>query len=293
MSLKIRPPRPLPDDVAKLGQLLLPTGSPYRYVGDDLYPQLNEADWADMYPAEGQPAESPVDLMLVTAFQYLEHLPDRAAAEAVRLRIDWKYALHLPLNDTGFNFSVLSEFRDRLLAHAAERRLFDHMVARLQQAGLIKTRGRQRTDSLSVLTKVRDLSRLELVLETLRLAVRAIVAAEREWACAHLPFSWEQQYGSRAIEYQMSDAQRCELEHSVGRDGFWLLDRLDARETPAGLRDLEAVHILRRVWAQKFVRDESGVVWRPGGRYDGHTEIHTPHDPEARWSAKRGRGTVG
>jgi len=293
MSLRIRPPRTQTNEMSELGHKLLTADNPYRYVGDHIYPRLNEADFAYLYPATGQSAESPVDLILVTVFQFMESLPDRAAAEAVRLRLDWKYALHLPLDDAGFNFSVLSEFRDRLLAHQAERLLFDQVVAWLQQAGLIKTRSRQRTDSLSVLTKVRDLSRLELVLESLRLAVRAIVAAEQDWACAHLPFSWEQQYGQRAVEYQMSEAQRADLEQSVGRDGFWLLDGLDAPTTPTGLRDLEAVQLLRQVWAQKFVRDTSGVVWRPAGHYDGHTEIHTPHDPEARWSAKRGQGTVG
>jgi len=293
MSLKVHPPRQLPDDVRQLGNQLLPAGNPYRYVGDHIYPQLNEADFAFLYPAEGQPAESPVDLMLVTAFQFMEDLPDRAAAEAVRLRIDWKYALHLPLNDSGFNFSVLSEFRDRLVAHGAERVLFDQMVASLQQAGLLKKRGRQRSDSLSVLTKVRDLSRLELVLETVRLALRALVETAPDWARAHLPFSWEQQYGQRALAYQMSDGQRTELEQSVGRDGFWLLDRLAADDTPGALRELEAVQVLGRVWAQKFTRDAGGVAWRPDGPYDGQTEIHTPHDPEARWSAKRGQGTVG
>ena len=293
MSLKIRGPRPLPSDVGQWGSRLLSADNPYRYVGDQIYPRLNEADFAFLYPAEGQPGESPVDLILVTAFQFMESLPDRAAAEAVRVRLDWKYALHLPLDDAGFNFSVLSEFRDRLLAHGAERLLFDQVVAWLKQAGLIKKRGRQRTDSLSVLTKVRDLSRLELVMETLRLAVRAIVRAAPDWARAQLPWSWEQQYGQRATEYQMSDAQRSELEHSVGQDGFWLLDQLDASPTALGLRDLEAVHLLRRVWAQKFVREENEVVWRAGGSYDGHTEIHTPHDPEARWSAKRGQGYVG
>jgi transposase len=272
---------------------LLSKDNPYRYVGDHIYPQVQEADYAFLYPAEGQPAESPVDLMLVTVFQFLEDLPDRAAADAVRLRIDWKYALHLPLLDTGFNFSVLSEFRDRLLAHQAERRLFDQMLALLQQAGLLKKRGRQRSDSLSVLTKVRDLSRLEMVLETLRVAVRALVEADLAWARAHLPFSWEQQYGQRAIAYQLSDEQRAELEQTVGRDGFWLLDRLAADDTPAQLRALEAVHLLHTVWPQKFVRQAEGVSWRPGGHYEGPTEIHTPHDPEARWSAKRGQGTVG
>lgn len=293
MCLKTHPPRPWPEDTHVLGLKLLPDGNPYRYVGDHLYPQLNEADYADLYPAEGRPAASPVDLLLVTVFQYLENLPDRAAADAVRLRLDWKYALHLPLDEPGFNFSVLSEFRDRLLAHQAESQLFDQVLASLQQAGLLKQRGRQRSDSLSVLTRVRDLSRLELVVETLRLAVRALVAADPTWVSAHLPFSWEQQYGHRAQAYHLSQEQRLELEQTVGRDGFWLLDCLAREATPAPLRELAAVQLLARVWAQQFRRQGEQVAWRPGGPYDGHSEIHTPHDPEARWSAKRGVGRLG
>jgi transposase len=54
--------------------------------------------------------------------QFAESLSDRQAAEAVRARIDWKYALSLPLNDSGFHYSVLSEFRDRLLQGAWKAR---------------------------------------------------------------------------------------------------------------------------------------------------------------------------
>ena len=79
--------------------------------------------------------------------QFREHIADRQAAEAVRARIDWKYLLGLALTDPGFDFSVLSEFRDRLLTGSAEERLLDKLLEGCQRQGLIKARGRQRMDS--------------------------------------------------------------------------------------------------------------------------------------------------
>lgn len=178
MSLKPQAPREMPAELAALGAQLLPRESPYRLVGEVLYAKYKDEDYADLYPAEGQPGLSPVDLAFVTAYQFLEDLPDRAAAAAVRLRLDWKYALHLPLGYTGFNFSVLSEYRARLIAHGAEARVFEALLADLVTLGLLKRRGRQRTDSLAVLSRVRTLTRTELVVETLRLAVQALGAAD-------------------------------------------------------------------------------------------------------------------
>src|SRR5512135_3517774 len=100
--------------------------------------------------------------------QFAENLSDRQAAEAVRARIDWKYALSLPLNESGFHSSVLSEFRDRLLQGSLESRLLDTFLELCQQRGYLRTRGRQRTDSTHVLGAVKVLNSLELVGETLR-----------------------------------------------------------------------------------------------------------------------------
>ncbi|MCJ7550512.1 MAG: transposase [Anaerolineae bacterium] len=279
MSLKPQAPRAMPEDLARLGAHLLASGSPYRLVGDELYAKYKDEDYADLYPAEGQPGLSPVDLAFVTAFQFLEDLPDRAAAEAVRLRLDWKYALHLPLEYAGFNFSVLSEYRARLLAHGAEARVFETLLADLVTLGLLKRRGRQRTDSLAVQTRVRALTRLELVVETLRVAVRALVAADAEWA--------------RCVLERLSERERAELQQETGGEGQWLLVRLAASDTPAALRALAEVQGLARVWAQQYEVREQTVVWQEPGPYDGTTRIQSPHDPDARYSRKRDQEWIG
>ncbi len=293
MSLKPQPPRPMPEDLARLGLRLLSSDSPYLLVGEKLYEQYDEADYVDLYHTEGKPGLSPVDLALITAFQYLEGLSDRQAAEAVRVRLDWKYALHLPLDYEGFNFSVLSEYRGRVIDHHAEDRLFDHVLQQLYGLGLLKRRGRQRTDSLAVWTKVRSLNRLEQVVETLRLAVRALLKADPEWTRATVPPTWEEAYGTRCVADKLSQEERQALYARVGADGQWLLERLHAEATPAVLCTLPEVEVLVTVWQQQFDILDGETVFRERGHYDGKTYIETPHDPEARYSRKGPQEWVG
>ncbi|HYN63531.1 MAG TPA: transposase [Candidatus Limnocylindrales bacterium] len=288
MSLKPQPSRPMPEDLARLGAILLPQDSPYCLIGDQLYAQYDNAAFADLYHKEGKPALPPVDLLFVLALQALEDLGDRGAADAVRLRLDWKYALHLPLEYAGFDFSVLSDFRARLLAHDAATRLFDTLLGQLRELGLLKRRGRQRTDSLAVLARIHLLTRVELVAETLRLAITALLQADQSWARATLPPAWEEWYGQRCVAERLSAAERTRLQTETGRDGQWLLERLADPTTPAALASLPEVVTLRSVWAQQYELREQQVVFQDLRGYDGTLQIQSPHDAEARWS-KKGR----
>jgi transposase len=293
MSFKPQPARPIPEELAHLGAKLLAADNAYRLIGDRLYAQYDEAEFAELYAAEGKPAISPVILSFVTAFQFMENLGDRDAADALRLRLDWKYALHLPLDYAGFNFSVLSEFRERLIAHEAEARVLDRLLGQLRALGLIQRRGRQRSDSLAVLTKVRELNRLELVVETLRLALRAVLKQAPDWTRAGVPPTWEARYGERCIAAQLSQDERATLLAEVGQDGQWLLDRLHAPSTPAELRKLAEVQVLTSVWEQQFEVVDAQVVFKVAGPYEGKTRIQTPHDPEARYSKKGEQSWIG
>jgi len=293
MSLKPQPSRPMPEELARLGPSLLPQDSPYRLVGEHLYAQYDNAAFADLYHTEGKPALPPVDLLFVLAFQALEDLGDRAAAAAVRLRLDWKYALHLPLDYPGFDFSVLSDFRARLLAHDAAARLFESLLGQLRELGLLKRRGRQRTDSLAVLSRLRLLTRVELVAETLRVALRAVVQAEPDWAKATLPPAWEEWYGLRCVVERLSQAERERLQSETGRDGQWLLERLSEASTPERVASLPEVATLRTVWQQQYELREQVLVWRDLHGYDGAVQIQSPHDLEARWSKKGSQMWVG
>jgi transposase len=287
MSLKVRPPWPMPAETADVGKGLLKEESPYKLVGDQLFYKIREQDFADLYSIEGKPGISPVILAFVSVFQFMEKLPDRQAAEAMRMRMDWKYALHLPLKYEGFDFSVLSEFRDRLLKHDAEGWVFDTLVNEFREMGLIKERGKQRSDSMAMLSKVRKLSRLEMMIETLRLAVGAIVRADRAWGEMLIPPSWEEMYGERFVMQRYSEQEWRKYEERIGSDGQWLLERLEGKNAPAEIRDLPEVQVLKTVWAQQFRESEGKIAYQELKRYDGHTQIQTPHDPEARYGKKR------
>ena len=153
--------------------------------------------------------------------QFLEHLSDRQAADAVRARIDWKYALGLELTDPGFHFSVLTEFRARLVVGNAEHLLLDRMLERFKARGLVKARGKQRTDSTHVLAAVHDLSLLELVAETLRAALDDLAAIAPDWLRAVARPVWFERYGRRIEEYRLPRGQDKRVALAL-EDPAWL-----------------------------------------------------------------------
>jgi transposase len=163
MSLK-------PEQTARLARMVCPKGGLCLWIGDELSAVFQDELFAALFPSLRQPAEAPWRLALVTVLQCVEGLSDRQAADAVRTRIDWKYALRLELEDLGFDFSVLCEFRSRLLQGGGEALLFEKLLAHAKDQGWLKARGRQRTDSTHVLAAIEMLSRLECVAETFRQA---------------------------------------------------------------------------------------------------------------------------
>src|SRR5262249_21232886 len=152
-----------------------PRGNIYMQVADRLGTLYHDTQFAALFPTRGQPAEAPAHLALATVLQFAEGLSDRQAADAVRSRIDWKYVLGLDLTDPGFHHTVLSEFRTRLGTGKAEHLLLDTLLTLARTQGLLKTRGRQRTDSTHVLAAIHVLNRLERVGETLRAAPAILI----------------------------------------------------------------------------------------------------------------------
>ena len=158
----------IPAQTARVAQAACPQGTLAMRLRDALGELYQDQDFAALYPPQGQPAYAPWRLAVVTVLQYVENLSDRQAAIAVRERLGWKYALGLELTDPGFDYSLLSAFRTRLVNEQAEARLLDRRLEVCKQRGWLKAGGKQRTDSTHVLARVRSLSNLECVGETLR-----------------------------------------------------------------------------------------------------------------------------
>jgi transposase len=221
-----------------------------------------------MFPPAGRPALSPALLATVTILQFAHNLSDREAAQAAADRISWKYLLGLELDDPGFDASVLSEFRARLAAEGRADRLLGVLLERLEQAGLVRGGGRQRTDATHVLAAVRRLNRIEQVGEALRAALEAIAGVDADWLVPLLRPGWDQRYGrkvetSRLLRRDHSRAAALRLAEQVGADGQVLLDALDADPAAGRLRDLPEVVVLRRTWAGHYQQAGSGLRWKP------------------------------
>jgi transposase len=243
MSLRPHALEPVPEETARVARAAFPKGHPYLTFRDALGTIFQDEDFIALFPAWGQPGLPPWRLALVTIMQFRENLADRQAAEAVRARIDWKYLLSLDLTDPGFDFSVLSEFRDRLLAGSAEELLLEKLLERCRALGLLTARGQQRTDSTHVLAAIRALNRLEFVAETLRAALNALATVAPDWLQAITPLVWYERYSRRIEESRLPKAtvEREAYAHMVGEDGFLLLDALETPEVPEGLRELPSL----------------------------------------------------
>jgi len=262
MSLKPTPIPLVPDETARIARAAFPKGNPYLTLRDQFGLIFQDDDFVDLHSETGQPALAPWRLAWITIMQFRENLADRQAAEAVRARLDWKYLLALELSDPGFDFSVLSEFRDRLLTVQAEERLLDKMLVQCQAQGLLKSRGQQRTDSTHVLAAIRTLNRLELVGETLRAALNELACEAPEWLQSLAPLEWYERYARRIEDARLprEQSQRQTYAQTVGEDGFALLDALEDDGTPAGLRDLPVIDTLRRIWHRHYERSDDGVT---------------------------------
>ncbi|GAA5512403.1 IS5 family transposase ISAcma45 [Deinococcus carri] len=294
--LRPDPLGPIPEDTLRIARAAFPKGNLYLKLRDELGVLYADQDFAALFPALGQPALPPWRLALVTVVQFLENLTDRQAAEQVRARLDLKYLLGLELTDPGFDFSVLSEFRSRLVAGQAEHLLLDRMLERFREQGLLKRRGRQRTDSTHVLAAIRYLTRIELVAETFRATLNALGRFAPEWLAPRLDPRWREWYDHRIESYRFPQGKDARLAYvvQVGQDGFSLLEALRADPSVAPLLSLPAVQTLELVWTQQFSRKDGEVQWKPGTAVPPSAERpESPYDIEARFSTKRGQDWVG
>jgi transposase len=199
--------------------------------------------------------------------QFAEGLSDRDAAEAVRTRIDCKYLLALELSDPGFDYSILSRFRDRLIEGRAEMSLLQRLLEECKSMDLLRVRSDVRTDSTHVLASTRNVNRRELAGETLRSALNVLSTVDPQWVAASVDASWYLKYARRfevSRQAQTNDEMIASAEE-IGRDGMALLEKVLSDEAPAYLRSLPAVETLRRCWIAQFWTDNGLLPWRHAG----------------------------
>src|SRR5919198_6201897 len=292
MSLHPEPSGPVPEDTARVARAALAKGDPYLSLRDEWGVFYTDAQFADLFTTRGQPAEAPWRLALVSILQFAEELSDRQAADAVRSRIDWKYLLGLELTDPGFDASVLSEFRARVVAGGAEEQLLERLLDLCRQHGWLAAGGRQRTDSTHVLAAVRVLNRMGCARQALRLALNTLAELAPAWLRAWVPAEWAERYDRHNDDpwhpHPTKPTDQAAQAQTISADGLALLTRIYAEDTPTWLREVPAVQTLRRVWVQHFVTDAGTLRLRT--REDSWPApmhaVCSPHDLDANYATK-------
>jgi transposase len=292
MSLHPPPCDVIPEQTIQVARAAFPKGHSSRRMRDALGPISMNPQFATLVSHTGRPAEAPAQLALSTIMPCADGLSDAQAADAVRARIDWKDALALDLTDPGFDASVLSEFRQRLMTGHAELLLFETRLTRFREQGLLKAKGRQRTDATPVLAAIQTLNRLECLGETLRHALHVLATGAPDWLQSWVPAGWFDRYRPRCADDRWPSAKpaRDTLAMQIGLDGRRRLWAIDDPATPAWLREGPAIQTLRQVWLQQFYAspDDPPVRWRHADDLPpAPLLISSPDDPDARDGKKR------
>ncbi|WP_242434248.1 transposase [Streptomyces sp. CB01580] len=214
-----------------------------------------DEDFTAWYPRDGRPGLSPAQLATVCVLQFLLGLSDRQAAEAVRCRIDFKYAMAMELEDPGLHHSVLTDFRDRLAEDGRADRLLDLALMRRKEAGLVRERTMQRTDSTHVLAAVRDLTCLELIAEALRAALEEIAGISPHLLDGLVDEDWGLRYG-RPVRLGKNPTKPMTRILATGHDAVRLLEHLyrHGADRASGPR----VQALLQIMMQNYHRDAAG-----------------------------------
>jgi transposase len=270
---------------AQVARASNPGGTTAMWVRDRLDGLWSDEDFVGWYPRDGRPGLSPAQLATVCVLQFLLDLSDRQAAEAVRCRIDFKYALAMELDDPGFHHSVLTDFRDRLTREDRADRLLDLALERLKQAGHVRERTTQRTDSTHVLAAVRDLTRLELVTESVRAALEEVARTAGHLLVGVVEEDWGRRYG-RPVRLGKNPTRPKTRILAADQDACRLLERL--YQHGSGYRLGPQAEALRRIIVQNYYRDATGrLCWRTadgGGLPPSSLAIVSPYDTTARYA---------
>jgi len=289
MSLHTYPLEAIPELTSQIAHTSFPKGTLAMHLRDALGSIYQDADFADLFPKRGRAAEAPWRLALVTVFQALENLSDRQAAEMVRGRLDWKYALSLPLDDAGFDASILTDFRQRLLEHEAQDRLLEPILQVCRQQGWLKAGGKQRTDSTWVIANVRGLSSLEGVGESLRAALNEIAEVAPDWLLGVVSPDWFDRYVHRFELQRFPKGKPAQdtLRMQVGEDSWHLLQAALDEQAPQSVGTCPSLVLLQQVWNQHFERVEGLIRWRESPAVQNAERVISPYETDARASRKR------
>lgn len=273
-----------------LSHLLSPDDLCY-VIHKEISPLIKDSDFESMYKDGGRPPISPRLLVLVLLMQFLEGLSDRAAARNLKFRLDWKIAFGLAVDFASVHPSTLTYFRERLLTHEKTSLVFDRVLEHLKNVGLVKASGKQRIDSTHVIGAVRELTRIELLHETLRMF--CLDAGAFRFTMADSITSLYQHYTDPPSAFRKSAEEKKE---TIKQACYAMQTLITWTESSPLLQSLFAEPsfvTLKTVFAQNFTVTSPDLPPELIAIATGKGHICNPHDPEAEYANKGKKGWLG
>ena len=255
--------RPIPSDTASAGRAFFKKSTFYRSVGDQLDELCKDCEAGPDLGASAPHVTIPL-LFLVTVFQYLENMSDSQATAAVLNRLEWKYALHLPLISLGFNQNELDEYHQKLLSDTTVLQCLDGLLERVRNLYDASPKDPKTVDTAWILEAVSTLNRYSQVVRAMRLALEELAICHPTWLKETVLPHWFERYTRHGKDEkpQATPGKREALALAVGEDGFFLLDALGMDGAPSEAFNLPEVEYFRHVWSLKFERIAGQVKWR-------------------------------
>ena len=251
----------IPRDTVRAAQAVYGKSNFYLETGDLLSQPF---DWVGLDRDSARSrnlTRNQVMLCLITIFQYIETLPDHLVPIAMHERLDWKYALHLPLSYANLSPHSLCELRQQLASNPHEMRFFQALIEWLSRNSPGNPFQNLKADR--VIDRVCLFSRVAKIWDAINQALEALAIQQPEWLLDNSRPHWFARYDPICISFNLS-ADDQDLKTSAqkfGLDGAYLLRTIRESDVPA-LREIPEVRRLETIWREQFLENERQVEWR-------------------------------
>ena len=262
-------------DAAALCRQLVPEGTVEAFLADHRHQLFPDDLFADLFPSgRGRPSIPGDVVASVMVLQALEGLSDREAERALRDRISWTVATGLPIDSTGFDYSVLTYWRTRLRRSERPERIFDAVREVVAATGVLAGKTRRALDSTLLDDAVATQDTVTQLVAAIRRVRRLVPAASTVPVGAH-----NYDAGGKPVCAWDDPVARDALLTGLVQDALGILDALDGEALEADAAD--ALGLLALVAGQDVEPGDTEGTWRIAQRVAADRVISTV-DPESR-----------
>jgi hypothetical protein len=265
---------------------LIEKNSFYAKLHDHGATWFRDDDFAEMYSKRGRASVPPSLLVRALFLQNHDNVSDRELVNRIRFDLRYKYALDVPIDYEGFDPSLLTVFRARLLVHEKGQQLLDRSLQRAGESGLFSRDGEKlAVDSMPILGAAAVQDTWTLLRSGIRKVLQAIDEADR--VVENFPvLKYKQEPGKPDIDWNDKAARKHYLAELVS-DATCLLNAVEKGDLRDNAKVRQACALLHSVIDQDVeAGDDFGSPRIRKGKDATKNRIISTNDPDVRHGHK-------